>query len=166
MNKLMVLNETRLVQDHRASTKQCEDGLGLSDTWLLVAELWWRWWCCVAHPGKVCWLHASKWSRWWMPTHFMNLGLTHWVGPGRCWLWALAGNFQKASGLPMNLGLFPSLVLQARKGDNTHWTPDSGLASSPVQTREPSARAPFSHRIRLTRHWSDENKDLHRLAMH
>ena len=39
MNKLMVLNETRLVQDHRASTKQCEDGLGLSDTWLIVAEL-------------------------------------------------------------------------------------------------------------------------------
>lgn len=41
----------------------------------------------------------------------------------------------------MNLGLFSSLVLSARKGDNTHWALDPGLAFSQMQTSELSAES-------------------------
>lgn len=102
-------------------------------------------------PGFSC--HSSSWgydaawhnqatyadfvplkcSRQWMSTHFMHLGWSNFLGSIRSWLWVLHGSFQNTSGLHMNLGFFPSLVLWVQKMGNTHWVPDSSLNSSWVK---------------------------------
>lgn len=63
---------------------------------------------------------------------------------GRAWqMLAMSSGWKLPEGFwtTYESGSFSVFALQARKGDNTHWTPDSGLASSPVQTREPSAES-------------------------
>lgn len=67
---------------------------------------------------------------------------------GRAWqMLAMSSGWKlpEASGLPMNLGLF-RLCFKARKGI-TPTGPQIGLASSPVQTREPSAESTLWYRI-------------------
>lgn len=98
-----------------------------------------------------------------MHTHFMHLGFDP---LGRAWqMLAMSSGWKLPEGFwtTYESGSFSVFALQARKGDNTHWTPGFWTGLQSRQTREPSAESTLSHRIRL---WLDENKDLHRLAKH
>lgn len=92
----------------------------------------------VSGPGGGC------------PPTSMHLGLPHFVGSVRSWLWALAGNFQNSSGLPWIWVSFHLCFF--RRGTGITPTGSRLVGWLPAKWRLVShlQRVPFSHGIRMT----------------